>query len=80
MFSKSSCASPPTAFSFLEGALQLQGSIRRMTEQDLVEVQVLADQLGYPLSIDELRERFSYINHQDDHTLFVACADQGSKR
>lgn len=52
-------------------------SIRSMIENDLPEVRILADQLGYPLSIENLRERFSFVSRQDDHALFVACLTDG---
>jgi GNAT superfamily N-acetyltransferase len=50
-------------------------SIREMREGDLPDVRGLAEQLGYPISFDDLSQRFIWINKSSEHKLFVACAE-----
>lgn len=51
-------------------------SIREMHERDLPEVRGLAEQLGYPVDLDILSQRFSVIDSSTLHKLFVACDDE----
>lgn len=48
---------------------------REMREDDLSAVRGLAEQLGYPISLGDLSQRFAYLAKSSDHKLFVACAD-----
>lgn len=43
-----------------------------MEEADLAEVVSLAKQLGYPVSIEDIRSRFGGISTNPDYSLFVA--------
>lgn len=47
-------------------------TIRRMTSVDLVQVLPLAEQLGYPNSLDDLRARFEIVVKDSRCALFVA--------
>ncbi|MBK9322334.1 MAG: GNAT family N-acetyltransferase [Bdellovibrionaceae bacterium] len=50
-------------------------TIREMREDDLSAVRGLAEQLGYPISLADLSQRFAWLNKSSDHKLFVACTD-----
>lgn len=46
-----------------------------MEARDLEEVARLSEQLGYPISVEDLRTRFETITHAPDHALYVAEGD-----
>lgn len=50
-------------------------SVREMCEGDLPAVCGLAEQLGYPVSLDVLLQRFGALNKSTNHKLFVASSD-----
>jgi N-acetylglutamate synthase-like GNAT family acetyltransferase len=49
--------------------------IRKMTEDDLPRVAELASQLGFPVLLDKLAQRFNALKVQNQHSLFVAQED-----
>lgn len=50
-------------------------TIREMREDDLSAVAGLAEQLGYPISLADLSQRFAWLNKSPDHRLCVGCTD-----
>lgn len=46
-----------------------------MIISDLAEVGNLAEQLGYPSALDDLKNRFHEIEHSSDYALFVARSE-----
>jgi len=52
-------------------------SIREMSETDLSDVRVLAEQLGYLSGLEDLTRRFSCLKSSSDHKLFVARSSDG---
>lgn len=46
-----------------------------MTARDIARVRMLAEQLGYPCTENELRARMDSIGARGDHLLLVACDD-----
>lgn len=51
--------------------------IEKMGAEDLVEVTLLAEQLGYPNSIEDIKTRFQSLQDSQDYALFVAKNDSG---
>jgi GNAT superfamily N-acetyltransferase len=49
--------------------------IEKMKPVDLPEILILAEQLGYPNSLDDLKSRFEEIKDNSDYALFVAKAE-----
>jgi GNAT superfamily N-acetyltransferase len=46
--------------------------VRPATTADAVHISALCDQLGYPVSSEQVAQRIKAIHRQDDHTLLVA--------
>lgn len=49
--------------------------IIKMVREDLIEVTRLAEQLGYPNSVEEIAERFDEITNDPHYAIFVAKAE-----
>ena len=52
-------------------------TVRPMGAGDLAQVAELSEQLGYPVSLEDLERRFSIIFPEKDHALFVAETADG---
>ena len=51
--------------------------VEKMSASDLEQIIGLADQLGYPNSLEDVRDRFRNIENCPTHGLFVAKTDGG---
>jgi len=57
-----------------EKSMEIQ--VRQMTENDAPTVQKLSEQLGYVLSISEIKNNIRETISSKDHTAFVALHDR----
>lgn len=46
--------------------------VDQMSERDLVDVQRLAEQLGYPITLDDLKSRYQTLTLLPQHKFYVA--------
>jgi len=46
--------------------------IRLARTEDVERITALGEQLGYPSSPEQVRQRFQQIQHRDDHAVYVA--------